>query len=54
METLQKIASDFVINVHAVDSALAEDGPDLGGRKFELLAAPQVAIASQWPIRSIP
>ncbi|MGB2864011.1 MAG: M14 family metallopeptidase [Sedimentisphaerales bacterium] len=52
LETLQKIASDFVINVHALDSALAEDGPDLGSRKFELLAAPQVAIASQWPIRS--
>ncbi|MFC1604305.1 M14 family metallopeptidase [Planctomycetota bacterium] len=51
-ETLQEITSDFVINVHAVDSALAEDGPDLGSRKFELLAAPQVAIASQWPIRS--
>jgi hypothetical protein len=29
-----------------------EDGPDLGSRKFELLAAPKVAIASQWPIRS--
>lgn len=52
LETLQKIVSDFVINVHAVDSALAEDGPDLGSRKFDLLAAPQVAIASQWPIRS--
>jgi hypothetical protein len=52
-ETLQKIASDVSINIHTVDSALAEDGPDLGSRKFELLAAPRVAIASQWPIRSI-
>jgi len=51
-ETLQNIASDFVINIHAVDSALSEDGPDLGSRKFELLAAPKVAIASQWPIRT--
>ena len=52
LETLQKIASDFAIGVHAVDSALAEDGPDLGSGKFELLTAPRVAIASQWPIRS--
>jgi len=51
-ETLQKITTDFAISVHAVDSALVEDGPDLGGRKFELLAAPKAAIASQWPIRS--
>ena len=51
-EILQGIASDFAIDVHGVDSALSEDGPDLGGRKFSLLAAPQAAIASQWPIRS--
>ncbi len=52
LEILQKVASDFTVRIHAVDSALAEDGPDLGGRKFELLAAPRVAIASQWPVRS--
>jgi len=52
LEILQKIASDFEVNIHGVDSALAEDGPDLGGQKFKLLAAPQVAIASQWPVRS--
>jgi len=40
------------VKIHGVDSALSEDGPDLGSRKFELLAAPHVAIASQWPIRS--
>ncbi|MHC4508032.1 MAG: M14 family metallopeptidase [Planctomycetota bacterium] len=51
-EVLQRIASDFGIGIHAADSALAEDGPDLGSGKFELLAAPRVAIASQWPIRS--
>ncbi|MHC4559241.1 MAG: M14 family metallopeptidase [Planctomycetota bacterium] len=51
-KVLQKAASGFAIGIHAVDSALAEDGPDLGSRKFRLLAAPQVAIASQWPVRS--
>jgi hypothetical protein len=51
-KVLQKIASDYAIDVYAVDSALAEDGPDLGSPKFELLTAPKVAIASQWPIRS--
>jgi len=52
LEILQNIASDFGINIHGVDSALAEDGPDLGGQKFRLLAATRVAIASQWPVRS--
>lgn len=51
-EVLQQIASDFTIDIHAVDSALAEDGPDLGSGKFDLLAPPRVAIASQWPVRS--
>ena len=51
-EILEAINSEFDIDVQAVDSALAEDGPDLGSGKFELLATPRVAIASQWPIRS--
>ncbi|KPL20115.1 MAG: hypothetical protein AMJ75_12300 [Phycisphaerae bacterium SM1_79] len=51
-EALQKIASNHDIDIHGIDSALSEDGPDLGARKFTLLAAPQVAIASQWPVRS--
>ncbi|MFH1719717.1 MAG: M14 family metallopeptidase, partial [Planctomycetota bacterium] len=51
-EILQKAASDFGVGIHAVDRALVEDGPDLGSQKFELLSAPRVAIASQWPIRS--
>jgi hypothetical protein len=52
LEVLRKTASDFGINIHRVDSALAEDGPDLGSGKLKLLAAPRVAIASQWPVRS--
>jgi hypothetical protein len=49
---LQKIRSDLDIKIYPVDKALVEDGPDLGGPKFELLSAPRVAIASQWPVRS--
>jgi len=49
---LEKISEQFDINVHPVDTGLSEDGPDLGGRKFELLVAPRVAIASQWPVSS--
>jgi len=52
LEILQKIVCDFKVDIHPVDSALSQDGPDLGSRKFELLAAPRVAIASQWPFRS--
>jgi hypothetical protein len=51
-EILQKITSGFAIDIHPVDSALSKDGPDLGARKFTLLSAPQVAIASQWPVHS--
>lgn len=35
---------------HPVQTALVEDGPDLGGQKFMLLQRPRIAIASQWPI----
>jgi hypothetical protein len=49
---LEKICAELDINVHPVETSLSEDGPDLGGRKFELLVAPRVAIASQWPISS--
>jgi hypothetical protein len=51
-EILREIAADCAIDIEGVDSALVEDGPDLGSGKFQLLAAPQVAIASQWPVRS--
>ena len=52
LEILQTITSDFDIEIKAADTALSEDGPDLGSGKFKLLTAPRVAIASQWPIRS--
>ena len=52
LDILRKTAADFGVDVRGLDSALVEDGPDLGSRKFRLLAAPRVAIASQWPVRS--
>jgi len=49
---LENICAELDINVHPVDTALSEDGPDLGDPKFKLLTAPRVAIASQWPVSS--
>lgn len=49
-EVLQKIDAEGNIDIRAADTALVEDGPDLGSSKFVLLAEPRVAIASQWPI----
>ncbi|KPL23937.1 MAG: hypothetical protein AMJ75_04985 [Phycisphaerae bacterium SM1_79] len=49
---LEEIRAELDINVHPVDTSLSEDGPDLGDLKFGLLAAPRVAIASQWPVSS--
>ena len=52
LDILKRITADFTTDIHGVDTALVEDGPDLGSRKFRLLAAPRVAVASQWPVRS--
>ncbi|MCH7720034.1 MAG: hypothetical protein IH988_03465, partial [Planctomycetes bacterium] len=38
------------VHITPVDGALSEQGPDLGGQRFDLLHPPRVAIASQWPI----
>ncbi len=47
---LNEIAASFDVIIRPVDTALSEDGPDLGGQRFHLLEQPRVAIASQWPI----
>ncbi|MHC4079698.1 MAG: M14 family metallopeptidase [Planctomycetota bacterium] len=49
---LAKIAGDNDLDIRPVSTALSSDGPDLGGRRFHLLQAPRVAIASQWPVAS--
>lgn len=47
---LREIGSDFNLKIYPVNKALVEEGPDLGSKKFSLIAAPRVAIASQWPV----
>jgi hypothetical protein len=49
---LGKIAGNNDVVIRPVSTALSSDGPDLGGRRFSLLQAPRVAIASQWPVAS--
>jgi hypothetical protein len=50
LEILQKINADYNLEIKPADTALVEDGPDLGTSKFVLLTEPKVAIACQWPI----
>ncbi|MCK5269645.1 MAG: hypothetical protein KAJ46_02625 [Sedimentisphaerales bacterium] len=49
---LKNIASDFNVNISPADTALVEEGLDLGDVEHQLLSAPRVAIASQWPVQS--
>ncbi|MGD2110957.1 MAG: M14 family metallopeptidase [Phycisphaerae bacterium] len=51
-ESLLDQTRDLDLDVVAVDTALSEDGPDLGSGRFRLLAEPRIGIASQWPISS--
>jgi hypothetical protein len=48
-QILHEATSDLGVEVIAVNTALSDEGPDLGGRSFVLLHQPRVAIASQWP-----
>jgi hypothetical protein len=47
---LGQLADELTVDIRAVDTALSEKGPDLGGQRFDLLHPPRVAIASQWPV----
>jgi hypothetical protein len=49
---LQEAAEGLTVEIVAADTALSDEGPDLGGGRFTLLQPPRVAIASQWPIRT--
>ena len=49
-QILNAITADLTIDIRPVDTALSQEGPDLGGRRFRLLQQPRVAIASQWPM----
>ena len=49
-QLLQVSVAGLTVDIRGVDTALSEDGPDLGGLRFVLLTPPRVAIASQWPV----
>jgi len=53
---LPKVLSDVLgnlgLDVRPTETALCQEGPDLGGGRFHLLQPPRVAIASQWPTAS--
>ncbi len=49
-DILKQLNNDFDIEITAVDTALVEEGSDLGTSKFVLLTEPRTAIASQWPV----
>lgn len=50
LDQLKKLAEEEGLIIRGVDTGLCEDGPDLGGPRFDLLVPPRIAIASQWPI----
>lgn len=49
-DVLKQCAGEFGIRIMGAETALSEQGPDLGGPTFRLLQSPRVAIASQWPM----
>ena len=49
---LKKLASDYGLNIFAVNTALVSSGPDLGSGDFTMLINPRIAIASGQPISS--
>ena len=49
-DILKQINNDFDIEIIPVDTALVEDGFDLGSNRFQLLTEPRTAITSQWPV----
>ncbi|RMF59728.1 MAG: hypothetical protein D6748_05770 [Calditrichaeota bacterium] len=43
-EQLQKVAAQFGIRIVGVNTALSDEGPDLGGNDFRLLTPPRIAM----------
>ncbi|MFC1539504.1 M14 metallopeptidase family protein [Candidatus Latescibacterota bacterium] len=43
-DDIRHIASSTNARVYGVNTALSQEGPDLGGREFQLLTAPRIAI----------
>ena len=49
-ELLPAIAERHAVELRAVPTALAQSGPDLGGRHFRPLVAPRVGVWAGWPV----
>ena len=48
-EFFRELALEFGVNVHGVNTGLAESGPDLGGGEFHLLEKPKIALIGGSP-----
>lgn len=51
-EVIADVAAATGATFVSADTALTENGWDLGGQRFDLLHAPRVALLCQWPISS--
>jgi hypothetical protein len=49
-ETLEGIASETEVIVYGVNTALSDEGPDLGGGRFELLEQPRIGVFAGSPL----
>ncbi|MCI0531561.1 MAG: M14 family metallopeptidase [candidate division Zixibacteria bacterium] len=49
-EYLRDLADQYGVQIRGVNTALAEDGADLGGSEFELLQKPRVAVVTNNPV----
>ncbi|MDX1388302.1 MAG: hypothetical protein R3344_03885, partial [Acidobacteriota bacterium] len=47
---LEEVAKRWGVAITATPTALAEDGPDLGGRHFLPLVAPRIGVWTGWPV----
>ncbi|MCZ6836623.1 MAG: M14 family metallopeptidase [Planctomycetota bacterium] len=50
VEVLTRCREVYKMEIIGAETALSDTGPDLGGPTFQLLNAPKIAIASQWPM----
>ena len=47
---LGKVADETGVTVYGVNTALSEEGPDLGGHRFHLLEVPRIGVLTGMPI----
>jgi hypothetical protein len=48
--TIRTAADGLAVAVIGAEGGLTDDGVDLGGQRFDVVRAPRVAIAGQWPV----